>query len=188
MKYNNTKTNQLLALSLIAFLTAQCAAIDSLSSNKTIFNVAMTGMDKIPDSATGNRDPAFESFTLNSVTLTREDGSTVDGFANDPKTLRIINRPQIISSADLGSDIGTTFTKVTVQFDPNVQGGGRYQSDLKITLPTGELSYSTPFKISKAQSRRLDIWVNWQNTLDENNSDKTDSLQVPSFELSLTPN
>ena len=145
-------------------------------------------MPTIPDGATGNNDPIYQQYSLENVTLTKADGTSVVAYAGYAKDLRIINRPQIITTYDMSHDVGTTFNSIAVTFSNVITGAGRYRSDLSTALENPTLTYAVPFTVAKAQDRRLDIYVNWQNTVTESDTDRSDSLQAPSFELKLTPN
>ena len=178
----------LLGLGLVVIGTSGCSALTSASSIVTKLNIGMNGMPTIPDGATGNNDPIYQQYSLENVTLTKADGTSVLAYTGDAKDLRIISRPQIITTYDMSNDVGTTFNSISVTFSSSVTGAGRYRSDLSIALENPTLTYSVPFTVTKAQDRRLDIYVNWQNTVTESDSDKSDSLQAPGFELKLTPN
>ena len=178
----------LLGLGLVVIGIAGCSALTSASSIVTKLNIGMNGMPTIPDGATGNNDPIYQQYSLETVSLTKADGTSVVAYSGDAKDLRIINRPQIITTYDMSTDVGTTFNSIAVTFSSTVTGAGRYRSDLLIALENPTLTYSVPFTVAKAQDRRLDIYVNWQNTVTESDADKSDSIQAPGFELKLTPN
>ena len=178
----------LLGFGLVVVSSAGCSALTSASSIVTKLNIGMNGMPTIPDGATGNNDPVYQQYSLETVTLTKADGTAVVAYSGEAKDLRIINRPQIITTYDMSNDVGSTINSIAVTFSSTVIGAGRYRSDLAIALENPTLTYSVPFTVTKAQDRRLDIYVNWQNTMTESDSDKSDSLQAPGFELKLTPN
>ncbi|MBM4253179.1 MAG: hypothetical protein FJ146_14515 [Deltaproteobacteria bacterium] len=165
-----------------------CADVLSATTVTTKLNIAMTGNAAVPEGAVGTQDPIFQLYTLKSVVLTKSDGTTVTGYDGEPIDLRIISRPQIITTYDMATDAGVVYSSIAVTFDSAVTGAGRYQDDLAITLDNPVLTYDQPFTVAKAQDRRLDIWVNWQNTVSESEVDQTNSIQAPSFTLTLTPN
>ena len=175
-------------LTVAALLSTGCSDLLTASSVTTNLNVAMNGTSTVPDGAIGNNDPTYQLYTLKSITLTKSDGTSVAAYDGDPVELRIINRPQIISTYDMSKDAGTVFSAITITFDTTVTGAGRYQDNLSIGLTNPVLTYNQSFTVAKAQDRRLDILVNWQNTVTESDADETDSLQAPTFQLKLTPN
>jgi hypothetical protein len=185
--YLHTLKTAALGLTSCALLSG-CADLLSATTVSTKLNIAMTGNAAVPEGATGTQDPIFQLFKLKSVVLTKSDGTTVAPYEGDPVDLRIISRPQIISTYDMGSDSGVVYDSIAVTFDSAVTGAGRYQDDLSITLEDPTLTYSQPFTVAKAQDRRLDIYVNWQNTVTESEDEQTNSIQAPSFTLTLTPN
>lgn len=176
-------------IALTGFLALSgCADALSATTVSTKLNIAMTGNAAVPEGATGTQDPIFQLYTLKSVVLTKSDGTTVAGYDGDAIDLRIISRPQIITTYDMANDSGVVYSSIAVTFDAAVIGAGRYQDDLAITLDNPVLTYDQPFTVAKAQDRRLDILVNWQNTVSESEADQTNSIQAPTFTLTLTPN
>ncbi len=171
-----------------ALLLSGCADALNATNVTTKLNIAMVGNASVPDGAIGTQDPIFQLYKLVSVVLTKSDGTTVAGYEGDPLDLRIISRPQIITTYDMAKDSGVVYSSVAMTFDPTVTAAGRYQDDLSITLENPVLTYSEPFTVAKAQDRRLDIYVNWQNTVTESEVEQTNSVQAPTFSLTLTPN
>jgi hypothetical protein len=148
--------------------------------------IAMTGTFEAPPDAAGNSDPRFEKITLNKVTLNKSDGTTVDASPTDPAEFKILSRPQIIAEKDLTDAVGTTFTSIDFEFAGTVLVTGRYSTDMEVALPNPTPSYSGSFTVEQQKSVRLDISLQWRDTVTRDDSAKQDSATAPAFSLDLT--
>jgi hypothetical protein len=141
----------------------------------------MYGVSKMPDGATGTRDPKFQIYQLLKVDILSEDGATTTNlFDNDEdKIFRIVDREQLIYSKKISELVDTSYGSMQLTFAPEVTGGDLEESSLSFTLANPVLTLSQPFAVEKAKDITVLIKMNWGNTL----SDET--MTEPAFVLSL---
>lgn len=167
-----------------AFCLNACSSGDALNfSEKLTFT--MVGTYIAAEGASGNSDPRFIKVTLVGVSLTKEDGSTVALYEDEPKLFRIINRPQILHEVDMSPYVGQTLSSLTLNFEPSITGGGRVEDAMESSLMTSTVSYQQAYKVEKAIQKRLEVQLLWKNSvaLDESVKPNTETLGQPGIAL-----
>ncbi len=166
------------------FALVGCGSMTKIDLTEKL-TIAMQGTFEAPPAADGNAEPKFVKFTLDDVTMTQTDGTVVDLYDADPLDLRIINRPQIIHEAKIKDYVGSDFSQITVTFAADAEAGGKYETSMPLTLATSEADFVEAFSVEKAKSLRLDISVQWKNTVTRNDDDKSETVTSPAFLLEL---
>lgn len=156
------------------------SACGGLSSDQ-LLSVEMYGVSKMPEGATGTRDPKFQIYQLLKVDILSEDGATTTNlFDNDEeKIFRIVDREQMIYSKKISDLVDTSYGSMQLTFAPEVSGGDSEENALTFTLANPVLTLSQPFAIEKAKDVTVLIKMNWGNTLSD------EALTEPQFILSL---
>jgi hypothetical protein len=163
-----------------------CAASLGLSAcggltSEQLLSVDMYGVSKMPEGATGTRDPKFQIYQLLKVDILSEDGATTTNlFDNDEdRTFRIVDREQLIYSKKIADLVDTSYGSMQLTFAPEVTGGESEENSLSFTLANPVLTLSQPFAIEKAKNINVVIKMNWGNTLSD------EAMTEPAFILSL---
>lgn len=174
----------ILSLGLGLSLTACGATKIDLKESLTI---AMFGAFEAPADATGNAEPRSQTYTLQDVALVAADGTVVDLYDEDAKEVRIINRAQIIHAADLSDYKENSYASIRVQFAAGVVGAGNLEDELTLTLADPVIVYAQTFTVEKAIAQRLEIQVNWKNTItrDDDADPVTEVMAAPAFATQL---
>jgi hypothetical protein len=150
-------------------------------SSDQLLSVEMYGVSKMPEGATGTRDPKFQIYQLLKVDLVSEDGATTTNlFDNEEeKIFRIVDREQMIYSKKISDLVDTSYGSMQLTFAPEVSGGDSEENALTFTLANPVLTLSQPFAIETAKDVTVLIKMNWGNTLSD------EALTEPQFVLSL---
>jgi hypothetical protein len=150
-------------------------------SSDQLLSVEMYGVSKMPDGATGTRDPKFQMYQLLKVDVVSEDGATTTNlFDNEEeKIFRIVDREQMIYSKKIADLVDTSYGSMQLTFAPEVSGGDSEDNALTFTMANPMLTLSEPFAIEKAKDVTVLIKLNWGNTLSD------EALAEPQFVLSL---
>jgi hypothetical protein len=150
-------------------------------SSEQLLSVDMYGVSKMPEGATGTRDPKFQIYQLLKVDILSEDGATTTNlFDNDEdRTFRIVDREQMIYSKKIADLVDTSYGSMQLTFAPDVTGGESEENSLSFTLANPVLTLSQPFAIEKAKNINVVIKMNWGNTLSD------EAMTEPAFVLSL---
>jgi hypothetical protein len=150
--------------------------------------VAMYGVFVAPADAAGNAEPKYQSYTLTGVGFTAADGTVVDLFEDaEPVQLRIIDRSQIIFETVIHDHVDTAFASASVTFEPTVGVGGA-GDELTTTLPSPTLTLTEAFTVEKAKSRRLELKVQWKNTITRDADDPSlETVTPPTFAVAWRP-
>lgn len=169
---------------VLALFQLSCSQSTSLDLKERL-TVAMLGIFEAPQDADGNGEPRSMAFTLQSVTLKSTEGSDVELFEDDPTEFSVINRSQIITEAEIGDYVDQTFSGISVSFAPEVTVVGKIESDIPVTLVNSELFYEDLIEVKKAKSFRLNIKVQWKNTITRDEDAETETAVPPSFSLEI---
>lgn len=176
---------KILGLWLVGCLLVGCG--QTLSTDETL-TVVMYGVFESPADATGNVEPRSQSYSLTGVSLLNADGTATSVMTEtDPKSLKIINRAQIIEEASLHAYVGTTFTGIRVTFAEALTGAGKYEPAMATTLTTTDLDLVETVAVESASTFRLKVKVQWKNTVtrDETVTPPTEEMTAPTFELGI---
>lgn len=161
---------------LFACLFSACGLTETPAAT---FRIEMLASAEVPETATGDKDPRWETFTLTGVSMASADGSEnyelYDG--TDAKEAKIVNRPQLIYQKNIDSMAGMEMSAVSVSFDTALAAGSDGHDDLAATLSTGAFTLTEDFTIEEGQTRTLQVLVKWGKTV----SDTT--LQEPAIAL-----
>lgn len=174
MKLTITK---ILFVSSAGFVLSGCGGFNT----DQLLTVDMYGVSKMPEGATGTRDPKFHIYQLVKVDLVSEDGSsTTNLFDNEEeKIFRIVDREQLIYSKPISDLVDTTHGSVQFTFASEVSGGDSEDNALSFTLSNPILTLSQPFAIEKAKDVSIHIKMNWGYTLSD------EVLTEPQYVLSM---
>lgn len=167
-------------LVMFAIFSSGCGVTTTSSSS---FKVRMHGIYSPPVGAEGDATPRSQTYLLKAVTLTQTDGTSVPLYTEDPKTLKIIDRGQLIfSDTDTSDYDGISFSSAKVDFDPTVVVTSKNGNDSTITLSSGELQLNEGFEIEKNKERVLTIKIAWGDTITVGD-DGSETISPPSFSL-----
>jgi hypothetical protein len=146
-----------------------------------LLTVDMYGVSKMPEGATGTRDPKFHVYQLVKVDFVSEDGSsTTNLFDNEEeKIFRIVDREQLIYSKKISDLVDTSFGSVQFTFASEVSGGDSEDNALSFTLNNPTLTLNQPFAVEKAKDMTVHIKLNWAYTLSD------EALTEPQYVLSI---
>lgn len=171
----------------LAQVTSACGQATDLDLTE-LLSVAMQGTFEAPPAAAGNAEPKALTFNIVGVTMTRDDGTVDDLFAaeTEPKEVRIINRPQIVFEPEVADYVDVTYTKMTLTFDPTATAKGKYEDEMAVTLAQPVAEFEDTFTVEKAKSMRLDVSIQWKNTVTRDDDEETETMTSPTFLLDLT--
>jgi hypothetical protein len=178
------------ALSLLpgglAALLGACSAETELDFSEKL-TIAMLGTYEEPAGAQGNADPKFVNVTFTDASLTKSNGTIVDLFEGEPTAFRIINRSQILHEVDMSSYVDETLSAITVTFEATVTAGGKIEAAMESTLLAATVSSDSALTIEAAIQKRLEIHLQWKNTvaLDETVDPPTETLGMPGLSATL---
>jgi hypothetical protein len=149
--------------------------------------VEMYGIFEAPSSAEGDSAPRWQTYLLDEVRATYEadDRAGVESVvlkSNLDRTLKILDRPQIIYEKDLSKYDGKRFRSITLIFDPTVVIAGIEKSNHELTLSSGEIVWEGAKKFNEAKGFDLTIKVQWNNTVDTSG---TETVSAPEFTKEL---
>lgn len=153
-----TITNMLGLFALLPLLG--CGAVLDSGS---VMRVEMYGTLSIPDSASGDSNPSFQSYVLKQIALTTAGGATT--LVDTEESFKIIDRAQLLFEKDMSNFEGNDYTGISVSFDPEVVGGNAKQPELTFTLNNPQLTYTQAFSIEAAKTITFTIQAHWGNTL-----------------------
>lgn len=153
-----TITRFLSGFSLMALLSG-CGGF----SEETLIEIQMYGVTRAPESATGDRDPQFQSYEVQSITLTSAEGDVV--LLDEVETFKIVDRPQILLSFKADELVDRVFTGMTVVFAATVEGGDNDEPALSFTLTNPSLTLTQAIEIEDGKSKTYSIKANWANTI-----------------------
>ncbi len=132
-------------------------------SNETKIEIQMYGVAKAAATATGDHDPQFQTYKVESIVLNGASGDTV--LLDAETSFKIVDRPQILLSKDAKKFKNTTFTGLTITFDPTVEGGDKDQSDLSFTLSAPSVQFAQPVTVTENKTTTYVVKAFWSNTL-----------------------
>jgi hypothetical protein len=150
----------------------------------------MYGIFDAPSSAEGDSAPRWQTYLLDEVRATYQ---TKTGETWGPaesvvlkssldRTLKILDRPQIIYEKDLSKYDGKRFRSITLIFDPTVVIAGIEKSNHELTLSSGEIAWEGAKTFNEAKGFDLTIKVQWNNTVDTSG---TETVSAPEFTKEL---
>ncbi|MBC7533900.1 MAG: hypothetical protein H7318_20225 [Oligoflexus sp.] len=165
-----TITNLLFGIFLSSSLMG-CGAL----SDDTKIEIQMYGIAKTPATAAGDRDPQFQTWEVQSITL---DGAEPAALVTESADFKIVDRPQILVSRNAKSYLGKTYTGMTVVFGPTVTGGDNSEDALSFTISTPTLALTEAITFEQGKSKTYLIKASWENTL------STGTMTEPTLEIS----
>ena len=157
--------------SALALALSSCGAF----TDETQVEIEMYGVTRAPTTATGDRDPQFQSYEVQSITLNSAEGDVL--ILSEPQTFKIVDRPQIILSYKADAFVGRSFTGITVVYSAAVVGGDNDEPALGFTLSSPTLAIAATFEIEESKSKTFSIKASWANTI------STGAMTEPSFEF-----
>ncbi len=152
-------------------LLSACGAF----SDSTSIEVQMYGVETAPTGATGDRDPQFQTYQIDSIVLNSADGDV--SIYSGGESFKIVDRPQIVTSFDASDLAGKSYTGFTVTFASTVVGGDKDEPALTYTLSSVTQSLTQTLEVKDSSTLDLAIKLNWGNTL------TTGAMTEPSFVL-----
>lgn len=176
---------------LLFIITQLLSCNDSTTSFSEKLEIAMYASSSAPADARGTIDPKSLTFSLTGVSITLSDQTTLNLFQDkEPEDFRILPRSQLILEADLSKYTGKECSEIAITFKKEIVGIGKYSKDLTATLGASTSSYATPIKIETAKTVRLEIQVQWKNTIsiDTTTDPPGETLSAPGLVLNLKNN
>lgn len=156
---------------LVASSLSSCGAF----SDKTELVIQMYGVARAPEGASGDRDPQFQSYTVQSIVLNSAEGDV--NLLSESETFKIVDRPQILLTRRSEDLVGRTFTGLTVTLSPRVVGGDNDSPKLSFTLDNPVLALTQVLSMEKNNDMNFAIKAVWANTIGSG------SMSQPSFEI-----
>lgn len=170
---------------LIATLAlSACGAAASLDLDETL-SIGMIGVFEAPASAVGNSEPRSMKFTLTDITVVDADGNITELYEDDPQAFTVISRPQVIFETSMKDFVGKTLASVTATFDASVTVAGQTSNAHELTLRQTIVRFTDGLMISKAKSKRLDINVQWKDTIAFDADSNSETVTSPSLTFVL---
>lgn len=172
-----------LCLVALALLGTACGSTSLSTAPK--LTIGMLGVFTAPTTATGNNMPKSETFSMLSATATTAAGKSLALYEGKALSFTVVNRPQIILEYKLSEVSGETISSVSVLFDSSLTATGKYNSAMTTTLTNATVTYAAPLVVTTTKAFRLNVNVDWENTVNRDDTAKTESLQSPTLELVL---
>ena len=164
----------------IASVTASCGATTSSTSS---FKVRMHGIHSPPPGAEGTNAPRSQTYLFNGVTLTKSDGNALELYEGDAKTVKIIDRGQIVYLKDDMSEYDSTaITAVKIKFDPTVVITSKNGNSSTLELSSGDLDLNQAFTVTKSKQQTVTIKIAWGDTISIAD-DGTETISAPTFTM-----
>lgn len=165
----------------LSHVLSSCGVDTEIEQN---FHIVMFGVLTSPQGVTGDEDPIWQKYTLQSVSFTSDDGNEETSlYSGENATVkRIVDRPQIIYEKDIALLNGKSFSKATVTFDSSVVGAFGDKENYQIVLTNPTLTLNKTFTVEDGKGLDLEIKVNWKNTVNDS------TMSEPSFELDVSTN
>ncbi len=151
---------KLLAKILFVSSLAGCGGF----SDETLIEIQMYGIERAPVGATGTKDPQFQTYDVQSITLNSPTESAI--LLGTPTPFKIVDRPQILVSLNAKDYIGKEYTGLTIAFAPKVIGGNNEESSLSFQLTQASLALVQTLSFSEGKSKTFVIKASWKNTID----------------------
>ena len=173
----------MLRVTLLAFacLTASGCGVSTTSTSS--FKVRMFGIHSPPAGADGNSAPRSQTYLFNGVTLTDSAGKAISLYTGDPKTLKIIDRGQLVfSNANMTEHNGTTYVSALIQFDPTIVVTSKSGTSSTLALSSGDLQLDDSYVVTKNKEQVLTIKIAWGETVNIAD-DGTETMTPPTFTL-----
>lgn len=148
--------------------------------------MVILGTFQAPSDAVGNADPRFISMSLEKVVLTLSDGTSVDASPTTPTSLRVLSRPQIAVEKDLADYVGKTISTVAIAFNATAVVGGKYTTEIPITLANPSPKYTGSLSIEKTKKIGLEVDVQWKNIITRDDTAATELVSSPTFATTVT--
>ena len=165
----------------LACLAASSCGISTTSTSS--FKVRMHGIYSPPTGADGNSTPRSQTYLFNGVTLTGSDGTPVELYTGDPKTLKIIDRGQLVfSNTNMTEHNGTTFSSALIKFDPTIVVTTKSGTSSTLALSSGDLQHDESYVVTKGKEQVLTIKIAWGDTINIAD-DGTETITPPTFTL-----
>lgn len=145
----------------------------------------MYAVYETPEGAEGSYEPKWQDYTLNDVYLTPFGATeSLSLLEDDPFDVRIVERSQIIFTADLTDYVEDTFSDLTVVFDSTVKATTKFAIDEEMTWDEPTLSLAKEFTVEKGKEIPIYIEVRWRNTVTRDDEASSDSVVMPAITIS----
>lgn len=172
-------------LMVLLILLQSCSTEDNLTD--LFIEVKMLGVFKEAASSTGEFEPISQTYTLTDVVMTDPNGETYQVFEEtQPVTIRINKFTQLLLKVPMKTEWEKqTFSSIVFTFDSEVLGVSKLEKNHTLTLESEQVSYTTQFETSAGQGLEFIIGVNWQGTVNRDESTSVDTMTLPDFEISV---
>ncbi|MBP6219102.1 MAG: hypothetical protein KA436_11000 [Oligoflexales bacterium] len=174
---------------VMCFLLGGISCSDFKDPTQSVLTIKMMGVSKVPSSVTGSFDPISETFELTAAAITDETGKVTDFLeAKGPSSIRVIDRPQIVVSEKLSSDmLSLTYSSLKITLSTAATANSIHVKDQEISLPVSEILYSSPFQLVKGKNMTFVVNVLWKNSVTRSeDSPPSDSISSPDFEIVIS--
>jgi hypothetical protein len=145
----------------------------------------MLGVFTAPPGVVGNNLPKSAGFTLIAAAINTSDGQTFAAYDGAATPITVINRPQIIVEYDLTKVLNLTISSISVQFDSAITATGKYDAAMTATLANAAATYAVPLYVTTGKAVRLNVGVQWKNTVTRDDGEKTETLEAPVLDVAL---
>ncbi len=132
-------------------------------------------------------DPIWQEYQLLGVYLIdaedAEQSLSLLPSDQNPLTIKVVDRAQILFSAKLTDLVGSSFQGLTCLFAEEINGASKKKTDHLLSWETPELTLLTPIEIAKGQKQNFDIDIYWRNTVVREGDVET--MGLPELKLSV---
>lgn len=172
----------------IATLMPACGTDQSLSIDEKLV-IGIMGSFSTPEGATGDAEPRNMTLTLEDITATAATAGEFDLYTDEAMTVVVASRSQILMEADIADYVDDTITEVRVTFSATATAKGKYEEELAVTLLDPVAVHTESFVVKPAQTRRINVLVDWRDIVTRNDSDTdippTETISSPALNTDL---
>lgn len=193
MKATGTLKSHVLLTICSLGLVSGCGVGDLSESQELIIrmfgaSVPPDGLQS-PDTSSANYDqPRAQNYVFLGAALS-SGGQTTELTSDGPRDYRIVDRPQVILNVAIDSfEDNLVFDALDIRFLAQVEGQGKFRSDLSFNLSNSTLRYDqASFQKQPGKDIEVTIQVNWRNTITRDllDSETSEAMVEPDYQLSL---
>jgi hypothetical protein len=171
----------------ILIISIYCLTACGLTQQpEPVIEVLMYALPKASEASEGTFTPRYYDITVNTITLFLADnaeGIVID--VTEDEKFRIIAREQIVLSSSIADYEDAQLVGVGIELEPEFTAAGKYRSNHILTFQESNIRHTQDVLIEKNRSLKLDIQLNWLNTVTLDEEIKDESLISPDINISL---